>query len=89
MGQSDADELFVVGKKPLKIKNAPFQSVFYAVSICFYEGLGAPTGQTSAQAPHSMQVSASIMYWLSPWEIALTGHSASHAPQLMHSSLIT
>lgn len=55
----------------------------------FYSAEGAPTGQTPAQAPHSIQVSASITYLPSPSEIALTGHSASQAPQLMHSSLIT
>lgn len=50
---------------------------------------GAPTGQVSAHAPHSVQVSASITYFPSPSEIALTGHSASHAPQEMQSSFIT
>ena len=53
-----------------------------------YSALGAETGQTSAQAPQSMQVAASITYLSSPAVIALTGHSLSQAPQLMHSSLI-
>ena len=35
-----------------------------------------------------MQVAASISYLPSPAEIACTGHSASQAPQLMHSVLI-
>ncbi len=50
---------------------------------------GAPTGQTLAQDPQSIQVSGSITYLPSPSEIAFTGHSASQAPQLIHSSLIT
>ena len=49
---------------------------------------GAPTGQTSAQAPHSMQVSASITYFVSPSDIASTGQSPAQAPQEMHSSEI-
>lgn len=36
-----------------------------------------------------MQVAASITYLSPPLEIAFTGHSASHAPQLMQSDLIT
>ena len=47
---------------------------------------GAPTGQTSEQAPQSMHFSGSMSYLPSPSEIACTGHSGSHAPQLMHSS---
>ena len=48
----------------------------------------ASDGQTSTQAPQSVQVSASITYLPSPSLIASTGHSLSHAPQEMHSSLI-
>jgi len=48
----------------------------------------ASTGQESTQAPQSMQPEASITYLASPSEIALVGHSASQAPQLMQSSLI-
>ena len=53
-----------------------------------YSAFGAPTGQTDAQAPHSMQVSASITYLSSPAEIADTGHSDSQVPQDTHSSPI-
>ena len=53
-----------------------------------YACCGAPTGQTSAQAPQSIHVSASITYLPSPSEIAPTGHSPAQAPQLMHSSEI-
>ena len=53
-----------------------------------YSAWGAATGQASAQAPHSMQASASITYLPSPSEIASTGHSAAHAPQEMQSSLM-
>lgn len=53
-----------------------------------YSGCGAPTGQTLAHVPQSMQVPASITYLESPAEIQDTGHSASQAPQLMHSSEI-
>ena len=54
-----------------------------------YACCGASTGHTFAQAPHSMHASASITYMLSPAEIHDTGHSDSHAPQLMQESLIT
>lgn len=48
----------------------------------------ASVGQAFAQAPQEMQVSASITYWSAPSEMALTGHSASQAPHLMHASEI-
>ena len=51
-------------------------------------GFGAATGQTEAQAPQSMQISASITWMLLPSVIASTGHAAIHAPQLTHYSLI-
>lgn len=53
-----------------------------------YSAEGAETGHTPAQAPHSTQASASITYLPSPAEIAFTGHSLSHVPQLMQSSEI-
>lgn len=53
-----------------------------------YAWAGAPTGQVSAQAPHSMHTSGLISYLPSPSEIAFTGHSAAQAPQLMQSSEI-
>ena len=54
----------------------------------YYSALGAETGHTPAQAPHSTQASASITYFPSPSEIAPTGHSPAQAPQLMQSSEI-
>jgi len=53
-----------------------------------YSGWGAPTGQTSAQVPHSVQASAEISYLPSPSEMAEVGHSGSQAPHAMQSSLI-
>jgi len=53
-----------------------------------YAGLGASVGQTSAQAPQSVQISALITYLSSPSLIASTGHSSTHAAQFTHSSLI-
>jgi hypothetical protein len=53
-----------------------------------YASTGASTGHESAQAPQSMQVSASITYLPSPSEIAPVGHSAAQAPQAMQSSEI-
>lgn len=53
----------------------------------YYSGLADPVGQTSAQAPQSMQSSAEITY-ISPSEIASDGHSPMQAPQAMHSSSI-
>jgi hypothetical protein len=68
-------------KKQLRLPGAVFLSFDYSA-------LGAPTGQTSAQLPHSMQTSGLISYLPSPSAIASTGHSAAHAPQEMHSSVI-
>lgn len=53
-----------------------------------YASTGAPTGQTPAHAPQEMHAPSSTLNLPSPSEIALTGHSLSHAPQLIHSSLI-
>lgn len=53
----------------------------------YYSCAGAPTGQTLAQFPQSMQADESITY-ISPSLMQLTGHSAAHAPQAMHASLI-
>ena len=66
-----------------------FSRYFLLLFILNYSALGASTGQVSAQAPHSMHLSASITYLPSPSEIASTGHSAAQAPQEMHSSPIT
>ena len=49
----------------------------------------ASTGQESMQAPQSVQVSASITNWSSPWLMASTGQVDSQAPQEMHSPEIT
>src|SRR5947207_5806264 len=52
------------------------------------------TGQTAAQASsswkptHSVQSAGSMTKISSPWLIAWLGHSGSHAPQLMHSTVI-
>lgn len=59
----------------------------YAMSN-YSASAGAPTGQTSAQAPQERHSSALISYLPSPSEMALTGHSLAQAPQEMHSSLI-
>jgi hypothetical protein len=48
----------------------------------------AETGHEDSQAPQSMQVSASITYWLAPAEIAPVGHSPSQAPQEIQASEI-
>jgi hypothetical protein len=50
-------------------------------------GLIAPTGQTEAQEPQSIQFS-SIVYWASPSEMAPTGQTEAQAPHLIHSLLI-
>jgi len=47
----------------------------------------ASVGQTDAQAPQSMQTSGSIQRALSFSLIALTGHSLSQEPQLVHASV--
>ena len=69
-------------------KGSSFSGTAYVDHAFPYSALGAPTGHTPAQAPHSTQASASIWYFPSPSEIALTGHSPAHAPQLMQSSEI-
>ena len=48
--------------------------------------LGFPLGVT--QAPQSTQVSASITYWVSPWEMASTGQFSAQVPQLTQASVI-
>ncbi len=53
--------------------------------LSIYSGCGASTGQTLAQAPQSIQASASITY-ISPGDIASTGHSGSQAPHAIHVS---
>lgn len=53
-----------------------------------YSCTGASTGQTFAHAPHSMHSSGFITYLSSPALMQLTGHSGSHAPQLMQASVI-
>ena len=75
---------FFVGivKSLHSINRAGFSDV--KIDYCW----GAPTGQASAQEPHSVQRSALISNLPSPSEIAPTGHSASQAPQEMQSSLI-
>jgi hypothetical protein len=72
----------------ISIKRAKHQHAWPSLSSLNYLGCGAPTGQTPAHEPQSMQLSASTTYVLSPAEMQLTGHSASHAPQLMQSSLM-
>lgn len=74
------------GEKSGRNKIPPLLMVTIRKSYC---GFGAPTGQTPAQEPQSMQVAASMTILPSPSEIALTGHCGSQAPQLIHSSLIT
>ena len=54
-----------------------------------YSWLIAPAGHPSAQAPHSMQVSASITYCPSPSLIAPAGQVPSQAPQEIQASEIT
>ena len=49
----------------------------------------ASTGQSAAQAPHSMQLLGSISYLPSPSEMAPTGQVSLQLPQLMQSPLIT
>ena len=54
-----------------------------------YASTIAPVGHVPSQAPQSMQVSASMTYWESPWLIASTGQEEAQLPQLMQVSLIT
>jgi hypothetical protein len=61
----------------------------YDQSVINYASVIAPTGHVPSQAPQSMQASASMLYWESPWEIASTGQEAAQVPQLMQFSSIT
>jgi hypothetical protein len=54
----------------------------------YYASWGAPTGQSSAQAPQPMHASASISYLPSPSLIAPTGQESTQAPQDTQSSVI-
>lgn len=88
-------------KKPLQTKRFKFflvicdEDIFNTDKVHFqagfnyaYASTGAPVGHTPAQAPQSMQVSASITKIPSPSLIAPVGHSASQAPQAMQLSPI-
>ena len=67
-----------------------FITLYIAVKQQFYAFLlMAETGQTSTQLPQSVHFAGSITYFDSPWLMACTGHSGSHAPQEMQSSEIT
>jgi hypothetical protein len=55
--------------------------------VFFGAGRHASTGQTSAQAPHSVQSFGSIMNG-EPSLIAPSGHSGMQTPQEMQSSSI-
>ena len=73
-----------------------FDRASSASSVSTRSGSGRQqsTGQTAAQAisswkpTHSLHSSALMTKMSGPEEIALLGHSGSHAPQLMHSSVI-
>jgi hypothetical protein len=45
-------------------------------------------GQTCSQDAQSVHLAGSMTYWLSPSEMAFSGHSASQAPQEMQSVVI-
>jgi hypothetical protein len=53
-----------------------------------YSSSMAPMGQAPAQEPQEMQVSASMLYWVSPWEMAPMGHCSAQVPQEMQASEI-
>ena len=57
-------------------------------SHSIYSSSGASTGQTPAQVPHPIHCAGSILYLSSPSVIQPTGHSAAHAPHLIHFSVI-
>lgn len=63
-------------------------SFLHLIERRLYGSVIAPLGQTSAQEPHSMQVSGSMLY-LSPSEIASTGQTGKHVPQATQLSSIT
>jgi hypothetical protein len=52
-------------------------------------GLMAWTGHSSTQAPQSVHVSGSIMYFGSPSLIASTGQTGRQVPHMVHSLEIT
>jgi hypothetical protein len=62
--------------------------LYFIVFNYLSDNSGAPTGQTAAQAPQSMQSSGSITYLSSPCDIAFTGHSIAHTPQEIQFSFI-
>ncbi len=75
------------GKAPLPGGNGAYVAFFGP------EGMSALVdGASGADAGAGAAVDAGVRIDLvvaSPWEMALTGHSPSQLPQLMHSSLIT
>ena len=78
-------QAFLINKQPVQLDE---QAAWKKPKVKSYAWAGAPTGQVSAHAPHSMHASGLISYLPSPSAMALTGHSAAQAPQLMHSSEI-
>jgi len=62
----------------------PDEKAFYEAGASI-----ASDGQTSTQSPQSVHFSGSITYISGPSLIASCGHSGSHAPHKIHSSLIT
>jgi uncharacterized protein YfaP (DUF2135 family) len=66
---------------------APFQGRVFLPYVA-YSSTIASVGQFAAQAPQSTQVSASMTYWVSPWEIASTGQFSAQVPQLTQASVI-
>ena len=57
-------------------------------AVDYSAGWIASVGQASAQVPQSAHISG-LMLYLSPSEIAPTGHSSIHVPHAIQSSLIT
>lgn len=77
---------FIQGQSARHIKR---RALLIYCCLTYQPSAGAPTGQVPAQAPQSMQASASITYLPSPSEIAFTGQPSAQAPQAMQSSEIT
>jgi len=77
-----------IDEKSTKRKN-PAPRVRRRVSSCHpYPAKMASFGHASAQAPQSVQASASITYLSAPSLMASLGHSLSQAPQLTQSSVM-
>jgi hypothetical protein len=81
-------EVKIARRTPIPLTSLLIQSPFKIAGTVSYGASIASDGHTSTQAPQSVQVSGSMIYFGSPSLIASTGHSLAQAPHIIQLSLI-